>query len=71
MLFIVFGLIICLVLGPAFILLYGVVVVFICVCISESQKTKTQEGRKQIQKELKTERKIEEYWGTIDYWEDK
>lgn len=70
-LFILFGFIICFALGPAAVLLYGIVFVFVCTCISETCKTKSSEGRKQIQKELKTERKIEQYWGTIEYWEDK
>lgn len=70
-LFIVFGFVVCLAFGPAALLAYGVVFVFICTCIGEVRRTKTSKGRKQIQKELETERKIEEYWGTIDYWEDK
>lgn len=70
-LFIVFGFIICLAFGPATLLVYGVIFVFVCVCFSEAQRTKKPKGRKQIQKELETEKKIEEYWGTIEYWEDK
>lgn len=70
-LFILFGFIICFALGPAAVLLYGIVFVFVCTCISETQKTKSTKGRKQIQKELEKERRIEEYWGTIEYWEDK
>ena len=70
-LFILFGFIICFTLGLAAVLLYGIVFVFVCACISGICKTKSSKGRKQIQKELKTERKIEQYWGTIEYWEDK
>ena len=70
-LFIFFGLIVYLAFGPAAVLVYGVIFVFICLSISEVSKTRTPEGKKQIQKQLKKEKKIEEYWGTIDYWENK
>lgn len=68
-LFLLIGLMICFLFGPAMVLVYGIVFVFIYTCIGELNKTKTLDGRKQIQKELKIERKIEEYWGNIEYWD--
>ena len=69
--FIFVGFAICLVFGEAALLAYGIIFVFVCVCFSETKRAKSPRGRKQIQKELDTERKIEQYWGTVDYWEDK
>ena len=57
--------------GPAGGLVVGVIGTFVWFCCGEVQKMNTSEGRKQIRKQYEREKKIEEYWGTIEYWEDK
>lgn len=69
--FFIVGLTICLLFGEAMVLAYGIVFVFICTCAKELNRMKTKQGAKQILRELKQEKRIEEYWGTIDYWENK
>ena len=68
--FLLVGLVVCVIFGPAGALVYGFLFVFICACVSEASKTKTSKGRKQIKKNYQREKKIEEYWGTVD-WKDK
>ena len=69
--FMFFGLLVGVIGGPAMILLYGIIYVFVCTCLGEYEKTKTPQGRQRIQKEIERERKIEQYWGTIDYTNKK
>lgn len=69
--FIFIGFIVCFTFGEAALLVYGIIFVVVCVCLGEARRARTPKGRKQIQKELEREKKIEEYWGTVDYWEDK
>lgn len=69
--FILFGLLICLFFGEAALLVYGVLFVLIYFCIGEYKSSKTPKGRKRIRRQYEKEKKIEEYWGTIDYWENK
>lgn len=57
--------------GEALILIFGVIVVLIMFVHTEKNKMLTPEGREQNEKELEEEKRIEENFGTIDYWEDK
>ena len=65
------GLIICVVFGPGAVLAYGALFVFVLLVTGECSRLKTKEGRKQIKRQYEKEKKIEQYWGTIEYWEDK
>lgn len=57
--------------GELLILVLGVLVVLIMLVYTEISKMNTREGREQNEKELEEEKRIEENFGTIDYWEDK
>lgn len=70
LIFLVIGMFVCLVAGPAAVLVFGFLFVFVLMVIGETQKTRTPKGRRQIRKKIEKEKKIEQYWGTIDYWED-
>lgn len=57
--------------GQAAGLVIGIIGTVIWFCCGEAQRMNTSEGRKQIRNQYEREKKIEEYWGTIEYWEDK
>lgn len=57
----------CLIFGPAFLIISGVVVAFGLTCLDEYRLMSTKSGRQRIQKRVEIERRIENYWGTIDY----
>lgn len=69
--FVMIELFVCIIFGPAMTLVSGFVFVIVCACLGEYTKIKTPRGKKQIKQNYEREKKIEEYWGTIDYWEDK
>lgn len=69
--FIFLGFLICLAFGEATLLVFGVLFVLVYFCIGEYKSSKTPRGREQNKRQYEREKKIEEYWGTIDYWEDK
>ena len=66
LIFIISGFIVCLVFGPASLSAYGVIFVLVLQVISEVCQCSTTKGRKQIQKEIKEQKKIEENFGIID-----
>lgn len=60
-----------LIFGIGAMLVYSVLFVLFFVLAGEYTKMQTKQGRAQMRWEQLQERKIEEYWGTIDYWENK
>ena len=60
-----------LIFGIGAMLVYSVLFVLFFVCAGEYTKMQTKQERAQMRWEQHQERKIEEYWGTIDYWENK
>ena len=69
--YIIFAFFVCLIAGPAALLVLAILSAFIYEFIIEWNQMRTPQGRKQIHKEIQREKKIEKYWGTIEYWEDK
>lgn len=57
--------------GQAAGLVIGILGTLIWFCLGQIGKMNTEEGREQIKRQYEREKKIEEYWGTIEYWEDK
>ena len=69
--YIIFAFFVCLIAGPAALLVLAILSAFVYEFAREWSQMKTPQGRQQIHKEIQREKKIEKYWGTIDYWEDK
>ena len=69
--YIIFAFFVCLIAGPAALLVLAILSAFVYEFDREWNQMKTPQGRQQIHKEIQREKKIEKYWGTIDYWEDK
>lgn len=69
--YIIFAFFVCLIAGPAALLVLAILSAFVYEFAREWNQMRTPQGRKQIHKEIQREKKIEKYWGTIDYWEDK
>nr|DAE59970.1 MAG TPA: hypothetical protein [Caudoviricetes sp.] len=69
--YIIFAFFVCLIAGPAALLALAILSAFVYEFAREWNQMKTSQGRQQIHKEIQREKKIEKYWGTIDYWEDK
>lgn len=57
--------------GEALILIFGAIVVLIMFVHTEKNKMLTPEGREQNEKELEEEKRIEENFGIVDYFDDK
>ena len=71
LIFIIIGFILCIVFGPAAVLVWGVVFTLILTVIGEVNRTKTKEGREQMAKERQEEEDYVNYWGSTQYWEDQ
>lgn len=65
--FIIISAICCLIFGPASLIVSGIVTAFYLTCLDEYRLMSTKSGRQRIQKRVEIERRIENYWGTIDY----
>ena len=71
LIFTVVGLVLCVTVGPASVLVWGVVFVFANLVLSEVSSMNTKQGREQLQREKKEEEQYVEYWGSTQYWEDQ
>ena len=70
LIFVVIGVIVCIVAGPAAVLVWGVIFVLGITIAGEVQSTKTKEGREQMQREKQEEEDYVNYWGSVQYWDD-
>ena len=60
-----------LVLNAAYGVVSGIIGFLIYFVLCEINRCKTSQGQKEIKKQYKKEKKIEEYWGTIEYLNKK
>ena len=65
--FLVIGILLCVTVGPAYVIAWGFIYTIILAVKSEINQMNTRQGREQIRQEIQQEKEIEEYWGVIDY----
>lgn len=66
LIFLIAAIFACMLFGPAGAFAAGIIFVIVLTVKDEVNRTKSKEGRKQIQKELERDREIENYWGPSD-----
>ena len=71
LIFIVVGVILCAVAGPAAVLVWGILFVIGLTIASEVRSFRTKEGREQMRREREEEEKTVRECGTVRYWDEQ